>query len=298
MASQDASLALPSGEDCVPGPDSVPGQDREPGQAAVAVADPAISGQESTDHEPVAYVADLLYPVRVLGPGSRIGIWFSGCSRRCHNCVSPDLQRRRREHRITLQSLLGVIRELASRYPVDGFTLSGGEPFEQPGILRLLLPELEQISGDILIYTGYLCARLREMGCGDILEHTGVLVDGPYIDRLNRNTFLRGSANQQILILKEELRDLYAPYLAGGINRLQVFSSRGGFVTVGIVRQGFAGELADRLRARGVIREDRSGESRESGDAREGLSRDAREGLSRDAREIGAGQQTEQNRNS
>ena len=30
------------------------------------------------------------YPVTVLGPGQRIGIWFQGCRIHCPGCVSQD----------------------------------------------------------------------------------------------------------------------------------------------------------------------------------------------------------------
>ena len=37
------------------------------------------------------YVARILYPVKVLGPGNRIGIWVSGCNHRCKGCSNPEL---------------------------------------------------------------------------------------------------------------------------------------------------------------------------------------------------------------
>lgn len=35
------------------------------------------------------YVAGILYPVEVFGPGKRIGIWFSGCLSKCKGCSNP-----------------------------------------------------------------------------------------------------------------------------------------------------------------------------------------------------------------
>lgn len=37
------------------------------------------------------YIARILYPVEVLGPGKRIGIWFCGCPRRCEGCSQPGI---------------------------------------------------------------------------------------------------------------------------------------------------------------------------------------------------------------
>ena len=36
-------------------------------------------------------VARILYPVKVLGPGKRIGIWLCGCDRECFGCSNPEL---------------------------------------------------------------------------------------------------------------------------------------------------------------------------------------------------------------
>ena len=40
------------------------------------------------------YIDRIHYPVYTLGPGKRIGIWFSGCSKKCYGCISPSLQKR------------------------------------------------------------------------------------------------------------------------------------------------------------------------------------------------------------
>lgn len=37
------------------------------------------------------YVARILYPVEVLGPGKRVGICFYGCPRKCKGCSNPRL---------------------------------------------------------------------------------------------------------------------------------------------------------------------------------------------------------------
>ena len=37
------------------------------------------------------YIARILYPVKVLGPGNRVGIWFDGCNHQCPGCSNPEL---------------------------------------------------------------------------------------------------------------------------------------------------------------------------------------------------------------
>ena len=198
------------------------------------------------------YVGNVLYPVRVLGPGQRIGIWLVGCSRGCKGCVSPEFRRRESRFRMPVRQLLSYISDLTEGRTVDGITISGGEPFEQPEALRVLLPELEKITPDILIYTGFLKSRLESSGYSDILSKTGVLIDGPYVEERNTGVFLRGSDNQNIYILKPELNELYAEYMKDGTNRLQLFRTSTGFVSVGIVRRGFTDELGKHLFKNGV----------------------------------------------
>lgn len=49
------------------------------------------------------YVARILYPVMVLGPGKRIGIWFVGCRHQCKGCSNPELWETAEKYQITLQ---------------------------------------------------------------------------------------------------------------------------------------------------------------------------------------------------
>ena len=45
-------------------------------------------------------VARILFPVQVLGPGNRIGIWLCGCNRACKGCSNPELWIQRDEFEI------------------------------------------------------------------------------------------------------------------------------------------------------------------------------------------------------
>jgi mannitol 2-dehydrogenase len=55
-----------------------------------------------------------------------------------------------------------MIQQLATEQVVDGFTLTGGDPFMQPDALLELLPILQAVSEDILVYTGFSYEELRE----------------------------------------------------------------------------------------------------------------------------------------
>ena len=77
------------------------------------------------------YVARILYPVEVLGPGKRIGLWLSGCSRKCAGCSNPELWEQKKEQLISVERLSSLLHRIALNRPVDGMTITGGEPMDQ-----------------------------------------------------------------------------------------------------------------------------------------------------------------------
>ena len=197
------------------------------------------------------YIARILYPVRVLGPGDRVGIWFAGCEHRCPGCSNPELWVQKSGWKMDTASVMKLIRLIADRHPVDGFTLTGGDPFFQPEALGELLRELKRISPDILVYTGYDYDEIREAR-GDLLQDITVLIDGKYVEAENRGSLLRGSDNQRILILQEDKRPLYEHYLATQKSSVQNFSTNDGIISVGIHRPGYGEKLLEISKGKGL----------------------------------------------
>ncbi len=183
------------------------------------------------------YIARILYPVEVLGPGKRVGIWFCGCPRRCRGCSNPELWEFNERYSTSPAAVYRLVESIAETHRVDGFTLTGGDPLYQPESLRELISLLKRISGDILVYTGYSIEDLPP----DTLRGISVLIDGEYIESRNNNCTLRGSDNQRIHILDESVRGRYERYLAHCENQIQNFTTQDGIVSVGIHRAGFRG---------------------------------------------------------
>lgn len=151
----------------------------------------------------------MYYPVRVLGPGSRVGIWMNGCERGCIGCISPELQTYDKSKEVSVKDIMQMIGRIKA--PIDGFTISGGEPFYKPESLNALVQSLAHICDDILIFSGYTIGELRAQGkeaIDSVLDTCAVLIDGPYIKELNDNIGLRGSSNQRCWIFKHP--DKYA----------------------------------------------------------------------------------------
>ena len=96
------------------------------------------------------YIARILYPVRVLGPGERIGIWFAGCKHKCKGCCNPELWEFNKKYYTSIDVVMHLINRISKEYSVNGVTISGGDPFEQPDALRILLDNLKTITNDII----------------------------------------------------------------------------------------------------------------------------------------------------
>lgn len=188
------------------------------------------------------YIARILYPVKVLGPGNRAAIWMSGCIHRCNGCSNPELWEQKAAQNISLEGIKKILKPVVDKCRVDGFTLTGGDPFFQPEALKELLPYLRTISNDILVYTGYEYEELAEK-YEDVLRHVSVLIDGKYIQAENRGSVLKGSDNQRIIYLDEWMEERYENYMVGKRSLIQNFTTADGIISVGIHLPEYEEEL-------------------------------------------------------
>lgn len=195
------------------------------------------------------------YPVTTLGPGRRAGIWTQGCTIGCPGCLSRDTWEADPNAALPVASVLGWLRSLD---PLDGVTISGGEPFQQPSALRELLLGIRgwAPSGvDVLIYSGYVASRLRR-SFGGLLELCDAIVAGPYIERLNPTDggpLWRGSANQRIIPLSDLGRKRYRDAERGDATpHMQVSVEDNRIFYIGIPRRGDMERLTERLSLSGV----------------------------------------------
>jgi len=181
------------------------------------------------------YIARLLYPVEVLGPGKRVGIWFSCCPKRCKGCSNPELWNQDERYRTTPENIIELISHIARDHQIDGFTLTGGDPMYQYDDMIKLIKGLTEISKDIFVYTGYRIEELKDKDLSGI----SVLIDGAYLQDRNKALMLRGSDNQRIIYLDESIKPRYEAYLSKGESEIQNFVLSDGVVSVGIHRAGF-----------------------------------------------------------
>ena len=186
------------------------------------------------------------WPVTVLGPGRRIGLWVQGCTIGCRNCVSQDTWPRDPQKRIAVSKLLDWCRGIA-KDALDGITISGGEPFEQPVGLRALLDGLGQwrndakLDFDILCYSGYSLAKLQR-NHASLLALLDAIIPEPYVEGKPLTHLWRGSGNQPLVPLSARGRERYASYVDAAADsdgkRMQVAVEGGRVWMIGIPARG------------------------------------------------------------
>ena len=151
------------------------------------------------------------------GLGIRVSLFVSGCRNCCKGCFNEmtwDFKFGKEFTEETIEYILKLLKP----DQIDGFTLLGGEPFEEENqdVLVDLLKriKIEYPTKDIWCYTGYVLetdllpeeGRKHTKHTQDMLECIDVLVDGPFIlEKKNLMLKFRGSTNQRVLDLKKTL---------------------------------------------------------------------------------------------
>ena len=136
------------------------------------------------------------------GPGQRAVIWLQGCTLGCPGCFNPETHARGTSGGRRPVSEVGQkILELGDT--IEGITLTGGEPLQQPhGILTFLRELRARRELSIVLFSGYTHEEIGEIPEGSaILDFVDVLIDGRYIESQRIARGLRGSSNQRVHLL-------------------------------------------------------------------------------------------------
>ena len=138
------------------------------------------------------------------GPGWRSCVWVQGCNRHCEGCFSPKTWSHEPRQLMNPEE---IIAQSLKDKRVEGITILGGEPFEQPESLAALLSQAWEAHLSTVVFTGFTHEQLLAQKHPDIdtaLRHTDVLIDGPYLQaQRDFSRPLVGSANQRFLFLTD-----------------------------------------------------------------------------------------------
>ena len=146
------------------------------------------------------------------GPGARYVIWFQGCTLGCSGCFNPETHAAEARSLVTVRELMWGIGQVEHR--IEGITISGGEPLQQPqGLLHLLRTVRRETDLSIVLFSGYEMSEILQMKLGGfILAELDVLIAGRYQREQHLGAGLRGSSNQTVHLLNDRytLREVEA----------------------------------------------------------------------------------------
>jgi pyruvate formate lyase activating enzyme len=85
--------------------------------------------------------------IGVDGPGTRLVVFLSGCPLRCLYCQNPDTWLMRSGTKTPLEDMAALMRRYRGFISQSGggFTISGGEPLQQPRFTRELLEQAKEL---------------------------------------------------------------------------------------------------------------------------------------------------------
>ena len=126
-------------------------------------------------------IATIVDATEAEGPGRRFALWVQGCTIRCAGCCNPEMF-------VADGGTAMTIDELDARFArgvdeIEGVSILGGEPFEQPAGVLAFARRVKQRGLTVMIYSGYTLEELRarpEPEVGELLAVTDLLVDGRY----------------------------------------------------------------------------------------------------------------------
>jgi len=135
---------------------------------------------------------------RANGPGLRYAVWVQGCTLACEGCFNPKTHSTGGTPTTTAQ----VFSELIHALPVDGVTITGGEPLQQPAalsdFLRLVKSDARTTELSVIVLSGYSTDEIQ--GSHELvsaIEEVDTVIHGRYNRRLHIADGLRGSSNKQ-----------------------------------------------------------------------------------------------------
>lgn len=201
------------------------------------------------------------WPVDVLGPGRRVGVWVQGCSIECPGCVSrdtwPALDPRERIATSELVDRIDALVDSGPAGPIDGVTVTGGEPFDQAGALEDLLTSLRgwldqrgAPSADLLVYTGYDESDARRLA-PQAFELADAVIVGPYRAGEPGSRWW-GSGNQRLVLRDIQQSTRYEAANLEAPAELQVAVEGGQIFVIGIPSRRTLARVESRLADSGI----------------------------------------------
>ena len=159
---------------------------------------------------------------------------------------------------VEVSSLVQFAVNSIQQFDLDGITISGGEPFQQPEALYAFSEGIraECPGTDLLVYSGYTARRLQ-LSYSHILRLLDAVISEPFVASNPTNLKWRGSANQRLLLLSLAAQERYSGADDPSDDAVvQIGVDSAGLWVLGIPRRGGLPNFESRLLDEGVRLED------------------------------------------
>lgn len=144
-------------------------------------------------------------------PGTCVTFFTQGCPHRCAGCHNPETWDFNGGKEFTVDTLQELLTAMTANGIHRDLCIMGGEPLcpENQFLTKLVIKTIKDNLPDtkVYIWSGYTYAQLQNNdGAAQILELCDVLIDGPFVmEERDVTLFMRGSTNQKIINLKENI---------------------------------------------------------------------------------------------
>jgi len=161
------------------------------------------SVDETSGLEGVLQVRERVSCTTAEGPWERYALWVQGCSIRCRGCCNPHMFAVEGGQPMSVGEIVADVVRARRNHGIEGITVLGGEPFDQPLALAELVERLQALDVGVIVFSGYRIEVLRvRAGFERIWAAIDTLVDGPFVasepESIGGRAFV-GSANQRLL---------------------------------------------------------------------------------------------------
>ena len=162
------------------------------------------------------------------GPGERFTIWSQGCALACPGCFNPETHTAATGTDRTVGELVDEV--LAEVPGIEGVTLTGGEPLEQPEAVAAFCARLRARADlGVIVLTGFTRAEIEsDPARTAAVAAADLVVAGRYNQGRKAGTGLRGSANKTYW----DRTGRYRQDDLGSVPELEVMIGVDGVVTV------------------------------------------------------------------
>ncbi|WP_165969151.1 4Fe-4S cluster-binding domain-containing protein [Actinomadura sp. KC06] len=163
------------------------------------------------------------------GPGTRYVIWSQGCALGCSGCFNPETHAEDGGGASVRTAGDVAADVLADAAHLDGVTLTGGEPLEQPAAIAAFCAEVKARSGlGVIVLTGFARREIEtDPARAAAVADADLVIAGRYNERLRVARGLRGSSNKEYWMRT----DRYGPDDLAAVPELEI-TITGGTVTV------------------------------------------------------------------